>query len=278
MALSKTKIDYLTHCWNFQTGCNHWKNPGICPVGEACWAKILAENPFFRGKKGNFEPTLHPEKLLDPLKGKQGGRRIGVCFTGDLFGDWVDPEKLIPLFKINTTYLPLREMIFNQVIQSCPQHQFFFLTKAPQNLVKWGRFPDNAWVGATVCNQEMLHKAICHLSGIEAKNKWISFEPLKEQLIEDNQVVEFASLLRRSGISWVVIGGWSGGKNPPKIEWVSEIKNACKKADIPVFLKDNLNKVPNIHDSKTYAECSNLFSIGVDYAFNLRQELPEVKG
>ncbi len=83
--MNKSKIEYLTHAWNFYTGCNHWKT-GVCAVGENCWAKGLADR-FHRP----FEPTLHPELLLDPLRLKKPGR-IGVCFTGDLFGDWVDPE------------------------------------------------------------------------------------------------------------------------------------------------------------------------------------------
>ena len=83
--LTKTGIEYLTHCWNFYPGCNHWQT-GVCPVGERCWAKGMSQR--FNG--GDFEPHLLPEKLLDPLKGRQGGRRIGVCFAGDLFGDWVE--------------------------------------------------------------------------------------------------------------------------------------------------------------------------------------------
>ena len=80
--MQKSGIEYLTHSWNFQTGCLNHEN-GVCTL--PCWAKAMAKR-FHR----SFEPELHPKKISDPLRSKQGGRRIGVCFTGDLFGSWVD--------------------------------------------------------------------------------------------------------------------------------------------------------------------------------------------
>jgi protein gp37 len=230
--MNKTKIEYLNYCWNFYTGCKN-KELGICPIPK-CWAKGL----FHRFGR-SFEPTLHPEKLLDPIALKKPAR-IGVCFTGDLFGEWVNPKEEF--------YLPnlAPRAILNQTIMSVMEHslitkkghQFFFLTKAPQNYQKWGSFPDNAWVGATVCNDKMLDVAVDKLEDIQAKNKWLSFEPLMEHI-----TLSLDYALYYGGISWVVIGGWSGGKNPPNVEWVMEIAAACIKADIPYWIKDNLRSL-----------------------------------
>ncbi len=223
MALTRTGIEYLTHCWNFQTGCRNWQN-GVCPVGEKCWARAMAHR-FGR----SFEPQLHPEKLLDPLRLKKPAR-IGVCFTGDLFGDWVDlyePEKF--------HCLPLNEAVL-KVINDCPQHQFFFLTKCPWNLRLWEPFPDNAWVGVTVCNQKMLKDAFMEFRDLRG-HKWLSIEPLMESLDEKHYL---PLLMETIGIDWVVIGGWSDGKPQPRIEWVREIVEAADKAGARVFLKNNL--------------------------------------
>ncbi len=248
--LSKSDIEYLDFVWNFYTGCDHWRS-GVCPVGEKCWAKGMAHR-FGR----SFEPTLHPERLLDPLKRKTPAR-IGVCFTGDLFGDWVEPLQEIPTQK--SVLSPdvwltrkLRDIVFD-VVLDCPQHQFLFLTKAPWNIQKWGKFPGNAWAGASVCNQETLrHGLYTGLNRVDAKHKWLSIEPLMEQLKLDPRDLNGEMLGEDHFIDWVTIGGWSGGKTPPKIEWIEEIVGAADKAGIPVFLKDNLIPLFAVNGNKEH--------------------------
>jgi protein gp37 len=250
--MQKSKIEYLTHSWNFYTGCNHWKT-GVCAVGENCWAKCLADR-FHRP----FEPTLHPELLLDPLRLKKPGR-IGVCFTGDLFGDWVDPNQSIlqyfdPVKSVYGRVIDefdgsLKSGIFD-VIKISPQHQFFFLTKALENIQKWGEFPDNAWVGATVWNGESLAHTNWYMAHALAKNRWLSIEPLMGPLPIIDVLPE---LLKVDGIKWIVIGGWSHSKIQPKIEWVREIVAAADKAGIPVFLKENLRDLLRENDWNLYS-------------------------
>lgn len=133
--MNKTKIEYLNYCWNFYPGCRNG-----CSY---CWARKRA----IRFNNGDFEPRLRPELLLDPINLKKPSR-IGVCFTGDLFGDWVDPKQLIcwqdspgtvwlgpeRAFALDEDALTtgsLSELLF-YVIKRCPQHTFIFLTKQPQ--------------------------------------------------------------------------------------------------------------------------------------------------
>lgn len=268
--MQKTGIEYLTHVWNFYTGCKHYET-GVCPIGKKCWARSMA-NRFGR----SFEPTLHPEKLLEPLSLKKPAR-IGVCFTGDLFGDWVNPDMDIG---VNLEYKDKQNKTWTvsgatkycsmygvalATIKSCPQHQFFFLTKAPQNYKLWGAFPDNAYCGVTVCSNGMMTKALT--APIEAKHKWLSFEPLMGSIgMSDHNTKLFKSF------KWVVIGGWSGGKTPPKIEWINEIIEACDKAGIPVFLKDNLLNLLMNNSVSLMNDC-----FWRDEKSHLRQDLPVIK-
>jgi hypothetical protein len=77
LRLSKSGIEYLTHCWNFYSGCYNWKN-GVCPV-EKCWAKGITER--FPGHYPNgFEPTIYPEAFLSPLHLKKPSI-IGCAFS-----------------------------------------------------------------------------------------------------------------------------------------------------------------------------------------------------
>ncbi len=228
MSLTKTKIEYLDFAWNFYTGCEQWRT-GVCPVGTKCWAYQRAQR--FNG--GDFSPALHPEKLLDPLKHKAPAR-IGVCFTGDLFGDWVDPKMDVKNPEYLERHAPLIYWVF-KTIRDCPQHTFLFLTKNPKGLLPWGKFPDNAWPGATVCNQQMFNKAIAMLAQVEAKHKWLSFEPFMEEI-----VIQPGDL---DGISWLTLGGWSrySPKTAPKMSWIQGILVAADNPlNIPIFMKDNL--------------------------------------
>ena len=281
--MSDTKIDYLTKTWNFMTGCLNHSN-GVCPIGSECWAKQMAHR-YTR----SFEPQLHPEKLLEPLSWKKP-QRVGVCFTGDLMGEWVDPGEWVRCDEIGFKVAETEDQLIAKTLSgwiaynlaNCPQHQFFFLTKNPAGYAKWGMWPDNAWIGATVCNQEMLIDTFHELHKVEAKHKWLSIEPLMEALNGGECEGKRLDCLKDAGISWVVIGGWSGGKNPPKLEWIREIVEACDKAGIPVWLKNNLASLlamgPQIPLWAANKKCG--FYCDEEHGHidhKLRQQLPEAR-
>ncbi len=72
--------------------------------------------------------------------------------------------------------------------------------------------------------------------------------------------------LAEAGISWVIIGSQTKPYRPPEISDIKEIVEACDKAGIPVFLKNNL------YDLFMNAPHSDLFWEDMS---NLRQELPD---
>ncbi len=230
-----SNIDYLDRSWNFYEGCLNWKT-GVCGGGGrdfVCWAKTWAHR--FEKRTGNdFTPRLRLERLLEPLKWNKSAY-IGVCFTGDLFGDWVDPEYDTQLCGAT----PLREAIFNVCDQS-PQHTFLFLTKAYANLAKWSPFPKNAWVGASVTRPEDLAGAVAGLKGVRAGLKYLSLEPLTA----DFDIPTLWGSLRESGVGWLIIGGTRGEQiKPTQVEWVENAMRAATLADVPVFLKKNLTRI-----------------------------------
>ncbi|MDD4874308.1 MAG: DUF5131 family protein [Dehalococcoidales bacterium] len=267
--LSETKIEYLTHLWSFYPGCNHWKD-GHCPLPN-CWAHGMARR--FKTKtlgKECFTPKLLPEKLLDPLKGynPKKPRRIGVCFTGDLFGNWVDPEQTV-CDKSGYADSSLKFIVLD-IIKRCPADRFLFLTKCPQNLKKWSPFPDNAWVGASVCNNEMLDVALFYLSNIEAKIKFLSFEPLLEQTsVNPNDFI--------NTVDWLIIGQQTPARKgtTPKIEWIREIVDAADKAGVPVFLKNNLRDLLPVNELFYHFEDTSESGMTSEFLPVLRQDFPK---
>ena len=159
---------------------------------------------------------------------------IGVAFMGDLFGDWVNPDKQCssnPHFQTSYAY-SLKEIIFH-TIKMCSEHTFLFLTKCPWNYMKWSPFPSNCWVGATATNIEQYKAAVVGLAPIEAKIKYISFEPLLEYIPANPPY-------NLDGIDWVILGAQAKPNKQPDSGWVNAILNACDVAGVPGFMKNNL--------------------------------------
>lgn len=233
--LSKTGIEYGNLAWNFYSGCENGKD--ICAVTQDCWAHGIV-NRFPSHYPNGWKPTIYPEALLSPL-GIKKPSVILCAFMGDLFGNWVDPDKqiVLPPTLMNQHWVDtvrLSNYVF-RVVEQCPQHTFLFLTKNPQGYQKWGRFPENAWCGITVTDERTFAYNMTHLIGVNAKNKWVSIEPLLGRI----DPILLGNVL--PAIDWLVIGAQSG-RHPiqPRIEWVREIVEAADQAGISVWLKDNL--------------------------------------
>ena len=202
------------------------------PIGPVSFT-ILSEHPFY--------PRFWPERVYEPAHCRKPSK-IFVVDMGELFGDWIP--------------LKWQEVIFQTII-SCPQHTFQLLTKQPQNLIKWSPFPENCWVGVTITNNETLLRSTTNLGYIDAKVKFISFEPLLERL---------PLPYYQMNCDWLIIGAQTRPYKSPKIEWIREIVEAADEVGISVFLKDNLK--PILPLSKPFYNWDD------DFGWKLRQEMP----
>ena len=265
--LSPTSIEYGDYAWNFASGCGN-NTGGKCNSGGFnCWAYPITQRFAARYPNG-FNPTIYPEALLSPLYLKKPSR-ILCAFMGDLFWDCLEfnPNRVIDI-KMSSGFIDhdtLRGWVFNAMKYS-PQHTFLFLTKQPQNLPAWSPFPDNCHVGVSVTDFKMFAEAILYLGTIQAKVKYISFEPLLSRIGTDTKGgygAEFLSSDIAKYLDWVIIGAQTKPTVYPKIEWVQEIVSACDKAGVKVFLKENLDFI---------IPWDGIFR--VKYAGALRQEMP----
>ena len=88
--------------------------------------------------------------------------------------------------------------------------------------------PDNVWLGVSVENVKEGLPRIEILKKIPAKIRFLSIEPLLEDLGE----VDFAD------IHWVIVGGESGSKaRLMKEQWVLNIQSQCDEQNIAFFFK-----------------------------------------
>lgn len=271
--MNKTNIEWVKnpdgsqgYTWNPITGCLNHKN-GLCNGGGfPCYAYRLAHGrlktrylanqniappiikthseiygelkfplPAYamdcnRALHDPFYPRFWPNHLSWLVPRHAGSRHlhtprgIFVCDMSDLFGIGVPEEWTTGVL---------------DAIKLWPEHRFYLLTKQPQNLVKFSPFPDNCWIGVTATANAFLTNALIGLSNIEAKVKYISFEPLLGD-VGMNDHMRFVD----AGVNWVIIGAQTKPYKTPKIEWVQEIIDACDKAGVAVFLKDNLWQMP----------------------------------
>jgi len=251
--MSKTRIEWVR---NFDRTQGWTVNPvkGLCPMAcPYCYARRM-----YKRFKWNPEIRFEDDVLYSglPLVGKDGDRYF-VGSTIELFGDWIQDSWLKDIFEWTQLY---------------PNRTFIFLTRQPQELIKWSPFPENCWVGMTLTDRHFANNARQFLLGVAAKVKFLSLEPLLGHM--DGWALANAIHLA----DWLIIGQQTpvSAKTQPKIEWIREIVEAADKAGIPVFLKDNLMPIFQRGDIWAIPEWASFNDwTKQDIGTTLRQEMPK---
>ncbi|GJL53935.1 MAG: hypothetical protein NPIRA02_10670 [Nitrospirales bacterium] len=213
----RTTIEWTDATWNPVRGCSK-----VSPGCANCYAETFAER--FRGVPGHpfelgFDLQLVPAKLSDPLRWRKP-QMIFVNSMSDLFHEDV-PDAYI------------QEVA--QVMVKAHWHTFQVLTKRSErmsallssHLTFASRLP-HIWWGVSVENKKHGLPRIDHLRHTPAKMRFLSIEPLLEEL----------GMVNLEGIGWVIVGGESGqGARPIQKDWVRSIRDQCRKMDVPFFFK-----------------------------------------
>lgn len=167
------------------------------------------------GYENGFKLSVRPEKLDYPLK-RLKPTMYFVNSMSDLFQEGVDFEFI--------------DEVFN-VIGSTPQHTYQILTKRSEIMRDYfstRMVPNNAWLGVSVEDKKYGKPRIPDLQSIEARTRFLSIEPLLEDVGE----------LLLDGIHWVIVGGESGaGARPMQKDWVTSIQKQCARQKVKFFFK-----------------------------------------
>lgn len=190
----------------------------MSPGCAFCYAEVFAKRLQAMGVPGygdGFAVTLHPERLEEPLQRRKPTTYF-VNSMSDLFHDEV-PDLFV-------------SRVFN-TIEAAGRHRFQILTKRPERLARFAagrRMPHNAWLGVSVENRRYGVPRIGVLRGVDARVRFLSVEPLLEDLGEVD--------LR--GIDWVIVGGESGPRSRPmRPEWALRMRDQCVAQGVPFFFK-----------------------------------------
>lgn len=233
--MSQSSIEWTQMTWNPVTGCDK-----VSQGCKFCYAEVMARRLKAMGLekyRNGFDVTTHPDTLDEPYSWKKS-KIVFVNSMSDLFHEKVSISFIQKVFR---------------VMNDNPQHIFQILTKRPEVLLKYDQngylnWGDNIWMGVSVEDEKVMHR-IDVLSKTDAKVKFLSCEPLIGPL----------SNLPLSNIDWVIVGGESGhNPRPMKPEWVIDIKEQCKFADVPFFFKQwggrNKKKEGRELEGRTYDE------------------------
>jgi len=144
----------------------------------------------------------------------------------------------------------------SRVMATADWHTYQVLTKRSERLrdlltgkLRFAAEKENIWWGVSVEDRKYGLPRINHLRRTPAKVRFLSIEPLLEDLGE----------IDLSGIAWVIVGGESGpGARPMKKEWVISIRWQCREQRVPFFFKQwgGVRKKQNgrLLDNRTYDE------------------------
>jgi len=222
---------------------------GCTPVSEAClncWSMSMEKR--FRKETGI---VFHPERLERPLHRK---KPTAYAIWNDLFHESVPFEWI------------------DQVIEmtlKAGQHEYQILTKRPNRILeyvewksKWQGFPfhfyDHNWIGVTAENQKTADERIPILLQIPATVRFVSCEPLLSDIdlykyfwefnenyqpprfLDEGETYNIQPQILNPKIDWIISGPETGPKaRPMKIEWIRNLYDQCKEANIPFFDKRN---------------------------------------
>lgn len=263
--MAATDIEWSDFVWNPVRGCSR-----VSPGCQRCYAERTAAR--FSGPGQPYEGLIHhvggkpvwngniklvPDLLEEPLHWKKP-RNIFVDSMSDLFHEKVPSDFVGKVF---------------ETIACCPQHTFIILTKRPERIAevlgprgcgwyaKEGQVPrpqPNAWIGASVENQEKADERIQHLVDAPSAVRVLSVEPqlgpieLRRNLPRERMLRCYKPMIRM--LDWIIVGGESGPRARPfELRWGAALVEQAAAHGVPIFVKQ-MGARPLGYDGKPCVE------------------------
>jgi protein gp37 len=223
----KTEIAWCDSTFNPWIGCQK-----VSPGCDHCYAEALMDKRYGKvqwGPHGERKRTSAANWKL-PLRWAKAAHatgkrpRVFCASLADVFDNQIDPSWRIDLFDL---------------IGETEELDWLLLTKRPENIAKmlptnWGDGWSNVWLGTTCEDQANFDRRWPKLRDVPAAVHFISYEPAIGPLF-----------VRPNLPSWIICGGESGGgARMMQAEWARDIRDQCKVAGIPFFMKQMTGKKP----------------------------------
>jgi protein gp37 len=226
---SQTKINWAESTFNPWEGCTKITSGCDHCYAEGRDARHLVDSVCHWGK-GAPRRLTSESNWQNPVvwnrKAETGKYRQRV-FCGSLC-DWADAEA--PEGALARLW---------ELIRTTPNLDWLLLSKRPNRIAgllpgDWNEGYSNAWLGVSVENRAQGLNRIDILRDIPAVRRFISFEPLLEDLGE----------IDLRGIAWAIVGGESGNNARVfRVEWAESILRQCREQGTAPWIKQ-LGKNP----------------------------------
>lgn len=214
-------IEWTNHTFNPWWGCTKI-SPGCVHCYADTWSRRYGHDIWGPKKPRR---TFGEKHWQDPLKWERQADSLGQRKR-------VFCASMADVFENNKSILSEREKLW-ELISGTPMLDWLLLTKRPENMMRFSpwesEWPSNVWAMTSVENQEQANKRIPELIKVPAIVRGLSVEPLLNE-------VDLSPWLDQ--IQWVIVGGESGhGARQMKVEWVRNLRDQCRKHDVPFFFK-----------------------------------------
>lgn len=253
----KIKIEWCDHTWSPWRGCSK-----VAAGCVNCFAERMARRrPDLFGTWGvEGRRVVAGESYWRlPYRWNRAAKKEGVrrrVFCGSMM-DWLElrPELEGPRFRLLRTIVDTPSLDWILLSKRC--ENFHRATTLHPEL---DSMPSNAWLLYSASTQVDLDRGVPHLLRCPAAVRGLSLEPLLETIrlypelptcretrhaIGTDNVrgipmsdTPIAALAFSDKIQFVIIGGESGpGASPCDIAWIRSIRDQCRAAGVPLFVK-----------------------------------------
>lgn len=253
--MENSKIEWTHHTFNPWVGCTK-----VSDGCKHCYAEALMDT-----RMGKVQWGPHGERKRtsaaywrQPLKWNREAEREGVRKR-------VFCASLADVFEAKRELDPWREELLH-LISACRNLDWLLLTKRPDKIDflirvaigygmdRWYAENPHVWQGVSVEDRLTADERIPQLLRYPAAVRFLSCEPLlsglkiKPYLINNYTRCPNSESASWGCIDWVIVGGESGpNKRPFDCDWARSIRDQCKAAGVPFFMKQ-VDKVQPIPD------------------------------
>ena len=262
--MQRSSIEWTDFTWNPLRGCTE-----ISPGCDECYARAFAER--FRGVPGHpyehgFDFHIVPHKLTEPL-GIRTPRRIFVNSMSDMFHG-KSPNEYVE----NIAEVMMEANWHVYQILTKRSHRMKRMFDKADGVLKEAAHADHILWGVSAENMEHGAPRVKDLQETDARHKWISFEPLLEDV----------STIDLEGIEWAVVGGESGPRsrlvNPTHVDTLLE---SCREQGVAFLFKQwggkQKKKTGRTLNGRTYDEYPETHAAEVPNAATRKERIDAMR-